>query len=222
AKELEPVFISDLPKHFSKSQAVQPKKSSWALMKKDIENNTPYARWQDPENEIQQMQWKLTDMAIRQIDQIKHTHPLYTKVRTALDRSIHSDQYWWASAQPWWSIEMIEAGAKELKDVILMSPASSKKEKETAERLYQDIIYTSFDWQRSGKVEARSKSSDEDVTQRISKEAMHIPKKEFDDIINNLSKQMETAANSKEYERAAQLRDRIKELKEKEHEITSK
>lgn len=222
AKELEPVFISDLPKHFSKSQSVQPKKSSWALMKKDIENNTPYARWQDPNNEIQRMQWELTYLAIKQIDQIKTTNPLYTKVRKALDRSIHSDQYWWASAQPWWSIEMIEAGAKELKDVVIMSPVSSKKDKETAERLYRDIIYTSFDWQRSGKVEARSKSADEDVTQRITKEAMHIPQKEFDGIINNLSKQMGTAVKSQEYERAAQLRDRIKELKEKEHEITSK
>ena len=51
---------------------------------------------------------------------------------------------------------------------------------------------------------------------------MYIPKKEFDGMIQNLTTQMETAAQTKEYERAAQLRDRIGELKEKEHEITKR
>ena len=98
----------------------------------------------------------------------------------------------------------------------------SQKDRDAAEKLYRDILYTSFDWQRTGKVDDRSKSSDEDVTQRITKEAMYIPKKEFDGMIQNLTTQMETAAQTKEYERAAQLRDRIGELKEKEHEITKR
>ena len=117
---------------------------------------------------------------------------------------------------------MIEAGAKELRDVVLASPSATQKDRDAAEKLYRDILYTSFDWQRTGKVDDRSKSSDEDVTQRITKEAMYIPKKEFDGMIQNLTTQMETAAQTKEYERAAQLRDRIGELKEKEHEITKR
>ncbi|HCJ52313.1 MAG: hypothetical protein A2898_05365 [Candidatus Kerfeldbacteria bacterium RIFCSPLOWO2_01_FULL_48_11] len=220
--DLTPVCISDLPKLFPGTKQVAPRPSSWALMMRDIENNTPYARWDDPDNEIQRMQWRLTNLALQQVEKIKPSHPKYKKIRIALDRSLHSDQYWWASAQPWWSIEMIEAGAKELRDVVLASPSATQKDRDAAEKLYRDILYTSFDWQRTGKVDDRSKSSDEDVTQRITKEAMYIPKKEFDGMIQNLTTQMETAAQTKEYERAAQLRDRIGELKEKEHEITKR
>ncbi|MFA6908527.1 MAG: UvrB/UvrC motif-containing protein [Patescibacteria group bacterium] len=218
--ELTPVFISDLERSFTEHKVIAPRPSSWALMKKDIQRNTPYSRWQDPKNEIQQMQWKLTHLAVAQIDKLPEHHASFKKVRTALDRALHSDQYWWASAQPWWSIEMIEAGAKELADVIRMSPRATAKEKLTADTLYQSILYTSFEWQRTGKVETRSKQADEDVTQRMTKEATFIPLAEFDSMIKNLRHQMDTAAATQEYERAAQIRDRVKELLEKKNEIT--
>ena len=41
-------------------------------------------------------------------------------------------------------------------------------------------------------------------------------------MISNLEKQMLEAAKSQEYERAAQIRDRINELKEKKDQITKK
>lgn len=219
-EKLKPVFISELSSIFSHRKEISPRLSTWALLKQDIERNTPYSRWADPDNEIQRTQWKLTKLAIDAVHRLKPTTRGYAKIRTALDRSLHSDQYWWASAQPWWSIEMIEAGAKELRDVVLMSPAMTKKEKVDAETMYRNIIFTSFEWQRTGKVEVRSKLADEDVTQRISAEAMHIPLSEFNSIVSNLEKQMLSAAEHKEYERAAQIRDRIKELMGKKDEIT--
>ncbi|MBU2235837.1 UvrB/UvrC motif-containing protein, partial [Patescibacteria group bacterium] len=134
---------------------------------------------------------------------------------------VHSDQYWWASAQPWWSIEMIEVGAKEFKDILQQLPIDQKK-KDKARDLYLSIIQEAFEWQRSGKVEELSKLSDEDVTQRITAEMPYIPQEEFDKIVGNLEKQMLTAAKAQEYERAAQIRDRVTELKEKENELTKK
>jgi hypothetical protein len=189
-------------------------------MKKDLEQKTPYSRWKDEGNPIHTMQWELTDLAIRSITKLPKDDAAYPAVRTALDRSIHSDQYWWASASPWWSIEMIEAGAKELKDVIKMNPTAEKKGKERAEELYRNIVFTAFEWQRAGKVEELAKEADEDVTQRITKELPHIPEAEFDAMVENLERQMLTAAENREYERAAQIRDRITELEEKRKEIT--
>ena len=112
--------ISELPTLFSKRTEVDPRPSSWALMKKDIEQNTPFSRWDDKENVIQQMQWELTNLALKTIKATKSGTKQYAKIRHDLDRAIHSDQYWWASAMPWWSIEMIEAGAKEIPEEIIV------------------------------------------------------------------------------------------------------
>ncbi|MDD5039534.1 MAG: UvrB/UvrC motif-containing protein [Patescibacteria group bacterium] len=220
-KELQPVTISELTAFFPASAAIEPRPSSWALMMKDIERNTPFSRWNDKHNTIHAMQWQLTNLAIQSIKRLKKTFKRYPRVRHDLDRALHSDQYWWASAMPWWSIEMIEAGAKDLRDVILESPVS-KTTKAKAQQLYQNILFTAFDWQRSGKVDVLAKSADEDVTQRITTDIPYIPEAEFNSIIANLEKQMHEAASSQEYERAAQIRNRVNELKEKKDQITKR
>lgn len=218
--QLPSVTISELPQRLTKRLPVEPRPSSWALMKKDLEQNTPYSRWNDEHNSIHQMQWELTHMAIASVQRLPKNDPAFPEIRAALDRSLHSDQYWWASASPWWSIEMIEAGAKELRDVIRMNPKADEKEKARAELLYQQILYTAFDWQRAGKVEEMAKEADEDVTQRITREVPHIPAEEFDAMIRSLEKQMLSAAEHREYERAAQIRNRIQELESKREQIT--
>lgn len=219
AKELTSVTLSELKDKFPKHQPIDPQPSTWALMKKDIEKNTPYSRWQSPDNEIHTKQWQLTDMAISAVHSMNENDKNYSTVRALLDEAIHSDQYWWASATPWWSIEMMEAGGKQLKDVVVSSTAPEEDKKKAVE-LYQQIIFTAFDWQRSGKVETLAKSADEDVTQRITTEMPYIPEEEFNSMVANLEKQMDGAASSHEFERAAQIRDRINELNEKKDEIT--
>lgn len=221
AKEVKSTLLSDVMQYFKKREEVDPLDSSWALMKRDLERHTPFSRWQSNDNQIQVWQWELTNLALKEVEQLDPQNPIYPKARKALDRALHSDQYWWASAQPWWSIEMIEGGAKEFKDILGMLPVEQNK-KDRAIDLYLKIIQEAFEWQRSGKVEELSKLADEDVTQRITTETPYIPKKEFDQIVKNLEKQMLTAAKNKEYERAAQIRERVKELIAKEKEITNK
>lgn len=219
--ELRAVTMSELPQLFNQRTSIEPHPSSWALMKRDVEQNTPYSRWQDKDNEIHDMQWELTYMAIAAVEALDPTDQRYTALRTKLDRAVHSDQYWWASAMPWWSIEMVEAGAKDLKDIIQDSQASDS-EKKHAQELYQNILFTAFDWQRSGKVDVMAKSADEDVTQRITTDIPYIPEEEFDTMVENLKKQMLEAADAEEYERAAQIRNRVHELLEKKDQLTHK
>ncbi len=218
--ELKSVTLSELRKVVTKRAEVEPLPSSWALMKKDLEQNTPFSRWQDETNEIHKMQWELTYLAIDSFKKLDEKNPAWKTVRHALDRAVHSDQYWWASASPWWSIEMMEMGAKELRDVVLDNPQATGTEKTRAEELYRGIVFTAFDWQRNDKIAERIKASDEDVTQRITKEMPHIPLEEFENMVNNLEKQMLASASHKEYERAAQLRDRVIELNAKKADIT--
>lgn len=115
---------------------------------------------------------------------------------------------------------MMEAGGKDLRDVVRLNPADTPEVKARAQQLYQDIVFTAFDWQRTDKIAGMIKAADEDVTQRITRELPHIPIEEFETMIRNLEKQMEASAKNREYERAAQLRDRVTELLSKKKDIT--
>ncbi len=202
------VTISKLLELFPETETVKTVPSTWALMEKDIEKNAPFSRWDDPDNEIHKLQWELTRLAI-EVGSEKNS-----PARPLLDKSLHSDQYWWASARPWWSLEMIERGADELKGTVLASPSALEKDKEKARGLYYQIITLGFEWQRSGKVEEMARKEDEEVRERTDEYLPRLPAEEIDKMIANIRREMREVAKKQEYERAAQLRDRIKELEE--------
>jgi hypothetical protein len=222
ANELKPIQISELFDIFPAREPVSPRPSTWALMEKDLEENKPFSRWQDPDNAIHKLQWELTFLAIQSLGQAKESSPSFGQARHTLDKALHSDQYWWASARPWWSIEMIELGAKGLYDAILMTPDISDEAREQARHLYHTIVFTAFDWQRSGLVDQLARQEDESVRQRTDIGMPKLPKAEVEKMIAHLQKEMALVAGRQEYERAAQIRDRIKELRGYESDDSSK
>ena len=214
SNKLETVLISDLASTFPGRKAIGILPSTWALMEKDLERNVPFARWDDKDNEIHALQWKLVNLAVEVLHRAQHKNGDYDGARRLLDRALHSDQFWWASAKPWWSLEMIERGAKELRDVVNQTPGANATAKEQAQDLYQRIVFKGFDWQRDGVVEALSKQEDEEVRQRSDEGLPKLPKSEIMKIIKNLEREMKLVAGRQEFERAAQLRDRIKEIRQ--------
>ncbi len=220
SNELPTVTISELPKFF-KEEVCEPVQATWTLMHKDLARNIPFSRWDDPKNKIHQLQWQLTNLAVKTVNSSKRND--LRKSRELLDRALHSDQYWWASAKPWWSLEILEKGAKELMETILFVPDADKKTKEKAQELYKNIVFLALDWQRYGIVEDLVKEHyDEEIALRLDTTAPYVPPEEFDKIIIHLKKQELEAAKVQEYERAAQFRDRIKELQIKREEATKK
>ncbi|KKQ96861.1 MAG: Alpha-amylase/alpha-mannosidase [Parcubacteria group bacterium GW2011_GWC2_39_11] len=213
SNKIKNVKISELLDLFPQREEIEPQASTWALMEKDLEKKKPFARWQDDDNEIHNAQWELTKLAIDSVEKYESNSPEYQKARRSLDKALHSDQYWWASARPWWSIEMIELGAKELYESIISCPEMPEEIKEKAKKLYHKIVFTAFDWQRAGIIEKLSRSEDEEIRQRTDESLPRLPKKEVEKMVNRLKKEMKLVANRQEYERAAQVRDRIKELK---------
>lgn len=207
SKRLESILISSLPKYFPE-EVVLPRSSTWALMEKDIQKKRPFSRWDDPENQIHKLQWALTNLAIKAAGSLREG-----EARELLDRAVHSDQYWWAGAKPWWSIELIEAGANELLEAINLSPLSSQEMKDQAKTLYFQILTTAFDWQRTGKIAQMARKEDEEIRQRTDEAIPKAKSQEIKKMISSLEKQMLAAADHQEYERAAQFRKRIKELK---------
>ena len=213
SRRLKTVTISELIRLFPKREAVETVPSTWALMEKDLEKNAPFSRWDDPGNEIQKKQWELTKLAIDSVNNSKFTTSS-CHARQLLDKALHSDQYWWASARPWWSLEMIEAGANELREAVQIVPDASAAVKKKARQLYYEIITTGFSWQRSGMVEELSRREDEEVRERTDERLPKLPKTEVEKMMANIRGEMLAMAGKEEYERAAQLRDRIRELGE--------
>src|SRR3989344_1857503 len=208
---IEPVTLSDLANHFHDTKIVAPQNSTWAATPDDVKKGEPFARWKSDDNSIQQAQWQLTDLAI----EVASRKPVESKIRKLMDEAVHSDQYWWASAKPWWSLEMMERGAYELRTLIQTAGKAKPEEKETAEELYKKINFTAFDWQRSGYVDELSRKEDEEIIERLEeKEKSFVTKKEFRQMINTMTGQMRLAAKAEEYHRAAMIKDRIRELKE--------
>ncbi|MEA2020342.1 MAG: UvrB/UvrC motif-containing protein [Patescibacteria group bacterium] len=254
--DLEPVFVSDLLDLYSARCEVDTYPSTWALMSHDLEKNQPFARWDDPDNVIHQLQWKLTNLAISAVNnsdyksgstklqipsskrkgsnmvdseefgacnfefgisghdkgELTENQKRWFKARKLLDKALHSDQYWWASAKPWWSLEMIERGAKELLSVVETLPDASSQQVKEAQELYYKIITKGFEWQRAGKVEEMAEKEDEAVRMRTDHGLPDLAPEEIDTMIVPIRKEMLEAAGKQEYERAAQLRDRIEEL----------
>lgn len=212
SKELPSRKVSDIATEVKNVETVTPQPSTWALMRKDLERNAPFSRWKDPDNQIHHLQWQLTEMAIKLYEE---DHKLLKNIKEdKLDQSLHSDQYWWASARPWWSIEMIELGAKELYDAITDKTGKDQKLQQKAKELYHSIVFEAFDWQRSGKVDALARQEDEEFTRNVDVALPELPKEEVEKMTKRLRKEMKTAADKEQFERATQIRDRIKHIEE--------
>jgi hypothetical protein len=209
--QINTVAINDLVGLFPDKEIVEPQPSTWAVTEKDMEAGEPYARWNRKDNDIQKNQWELAHMAI----DVAERTPDNEEIRSALDRAIHSDQFWWASARPWWSLEMIERGAYELREVIISSPKATDQEKKQAEEFYKNILYIGFAWQRSGSVDEIARQENEDILGRLhQKGKLFITKTEYRTMIETLSGQIDSSVKDGDYHRAAMLKDRIQELTE--------
>jgi len=63
----------------------------------------------------------------------------FKKARNLLDKALHSDQYWWASHNPYWHYKMVVKGADMLAAVVKVSPTASKQDKIEAGLLREKI-----------------------------------------------------------------------------------
>ena len=218
APEFELIKISDISGYYTEAKEILPVKSTWASSRKEIEENTQFLSWSDPENIIHQWQWKFTDLVLKEVSAMNKNHSRHALVRKKMDLALSSDHFWWASAKPWWSLEMIEVGAYRLLDTIRHTPDVSTEALEEARNYYEKIITTAFNWQRTGKIRQMMKEQ---------KSILRIPFKDrtigrggaeegvywaFVDMMKQLEKE---AAAKGEYEKAILWRDAIYKLENK-------
>ncbi|USN53430.1 MAG: hypothetical protein H6760_04725 [Candidatus Nomurabacteria bacterium] len=148
---VEMVTFTEALEGFSTQEKLMVQESSWSTRAIDRVRNAPYPLWQHPENQLHQLQWSLTTLIIEAINQAeKRSDHTIEQARIALDEALSSDQYWWASATPWWSVEIINEGAERLGKVLeALSEVPPATQKE-ARQLIRSIRETSRRWQDKG------------------------------------------------------------------------
>jgi len=214
-KKIPKVFISDLIKEFGVHEPIEVRDSTWSSEEQDFwlekDKRHPFTLWNHPENPIHQLQWEFTYFVIDLVKKINSRFSWYKEVRQKLDRALQSDQYWWASSKPWWSLEMIEQGANALKEVIFSIPNVSLKIKKQAEDYYHRIIGIAFEWQRSGKIRL--------AYRQAMKTWKSVPYKkrvlagQFNAMVLEFEDEMKRAIKNQEFEKAIKWRDAVYKLK---------
>lgn len=209
------IFFSDLLIHFKKIGKINPLSSTWASTGKDIQNGVQFYSWKDPENKVHQAQWKLFNFMIETAKKKK----LSNQVLECLDKAVASDQFFWASGEPWWSIEMIEKGAWQILQTLKSFPNMSKKDVLKAKTYYKEILSIAFEWQRSGRIEALAKKYKETVKIPFKERTLESKKPGEPGVyyafIDMMKKRMKESAKNKNYEQAILWRDAIWKLETK-------
>jgi len=167
--------------------------SSWSSFNTDY----PYVLWKDKTNKIHKLLWKLSNLVA--------IHSKTPSQKQNYYKGLSSCTFWWASAKPWWSIEMIERGAWQM----YLSVSKIKSVNRQAYRLYSEIILLAFKWQRQGKID---KNFNNQLTKTIPF-SLRCKKGELQQVLKKLQKAEKLAVKTKNYELAIKWRDAQTKLK---------
>ena len=218
------VSISEFLTNYSKElpvEIVTPRESTWASSPEDIERGAQFLSWLDTSNPIHGYQWDFFKFALNLFYKIPESSENYDVLKNKMDIAMSSDHFWWASAKPWWSLEMIEQGAFRFLDLVKNIPDVSENDISTAQKYYQLIVSTAFEWQRTGKVRQMAKDQNE---------ATRIPFKErtydkgghqrgvWEGFTHMIREEEAKAIKNREYEKAVLWRDALFKLENK-HDI---
>ena len=215
--EFELVKISDISKFYKEKKEISPAKATWASSKEDIDNGIQFLSWNDPENMIHGWQWKFTKLVLNEVYSMNKNNERYELVREKMDKALASDHFWWASAKPWWSLEMIEDGSFNLLDTLRHIPDVKLEILSEGRDYYEKIITTAFNWQRTGKIRMMMQSQRDILRIPFKDRTLGRPGAEnvYYAFLAMMEKLKKEAAKRGEYEQAILWRDAIYKLKHK-------
>lgn len=232
SSKFDNVLISDLKTYYPAGGPIMPMDSTWASSIKDVKAGNPYSLWFDKSNKIHEYEWELATLAITTLHDSAYTDEKYPamfeetikwdemssdqkkseenkrqwlKARDALDKALNSDPWWWASAKPWWSVEMIEKGMHALFNVLLIIPDAKNDARSDAEELYKKILFTAHDWQRNGIVDEMERNDSKE--RRIPLSKRFGATDHYKALLSALKIQEKRASDNREYEQAIKWRD---------------
>jgi hypothetical protein len=211
-KNPEQAFFSQLPSLFPLGEKISPVSSTWASTVEDIKLGIQFYSWKNPRNKVHVLQWKFLNHLIFTAKKKK----LAPSLEEIFDQALASDQFFWASGEPWWSIEMIEKGAWNTLQALKALPLISKSEIKKGEDYYKEILAASFWWQRSGKIEQMAKKYKENTRIPFKERTLENNKPEvYYAFIDKMKIQMKKESKKENFERAILWRDAVWKMETK-------
>ena len=122
ASFIHPATLSEIVESFPAGAALTPKTSTWSTTQWDIDNLTPFPLWKHPGNHCHDLLWRHLDHVLGMYAEAQRLAPEAEETRTAramLDRALHSDQFWWASRRPHWSVSLVQRGVNQQREALL-------------------------------------------------------------------------------------------------------
>ncbi|MBD3208488.1 MAG: polysaccharide deacetylase family protein [Candidatus Nealsonbacteria bacterium] len=212
SQEPEQIFFSELTDYYEVEGAASPIKSTWASSIEDIEEGIQFYSWKNPNNKVHQIQWKFLDYLLR----LSNNKEVTPEIEEEIDKSLASDQFYWASGEPWWSLEMIEKGAWMALEALRSFPTLSEEEVEKGEQYYKEILSTAFQWQRSGKIDQLAKKYRETVRIPFKERTLEKGDPEtYYAFLSVLKDKMKEAAEKENFEKAIMLRNGLWKIEKK-------
>ncbi len=145
--------ISEILKIFEKTSKIEPKPSSKHAWTNDIKRGIFYPTVNHPENELQQLHWKLSNEIIELVNRYGKEDESYQIIKELLGEALHSNYWWWSSCRPWWDKVYVERGITTLWKVVeMLENIIPDTEHQELKNKYDKLIEILSDWQSSGKV----------------------------------------------------------------------
>ena len=130
--------------------------SSWQTTHSELEANTPFARWLDSTNKLQQQYHHLAQKVYDAFSTVEKPDDdiglVYDSAKKHLDRGYASCHLYWLSNNPWWHPDFVEVGAKELVKAIRSLDIDLEIKREI-EKLYAEFIHDLWQYHWSGNIE---------------------------------------------------------------------
>jgi len=206
------LFFRELSSYFKIEGESEPVKSTWASSSDDIEKGIQFYSWKNPKNKVHQFQWAFVNYLLR----LANKKRCEARIQEKIDKAVASDQFFWASGEPWWSIEMIEKGAWAALQALKILPSIKKSEIKIGQDFYKNILSTAFWWQRSGKIGEMARKYREAVKIPFKERTFEQGKPEvYFAFLKTMEKKMFEAAKRKNFEKAIFWRDAIFKLETK-------
>jgi len=199
-------------------EKVNPNPSTWASSIQDIEQEIQFLSWNDPQNPIHKQQWEFLNSTLKMVQNYPTKAKNYEEVRHKMDMALASDHFWWASAKPWWSLEMIEDGAFRLLDVVLSMEDVPEETVFNAYKTYMGIVSKAAEWQRQGIVREMAMQQNQILRIPFKDRTFGVGGKEegvYWAFIDLMKKQEKEAAKKGDYEKAILWRDAVYKLDKK-------
>jgi len=149
--------VTELLKIYRQTKIIKPLAGSWSTRESEIRKKVPFSLWQYPDHPIHKNLWLLTFLVIKTIENSKKDKN-YQETRSSLDKSIYSDPYWWASARPWWSKEIVDKGTERILNCLYTLKNPPKKSLALAKKIYNKVTRLTNLWQRTGKAKRISEN----------------------------------------------------------------